>query len=51
MDQILQHKIGYTGKREKGDSFELTGPGKDFLNRMPLVQAPRSTVYNGPSGN
>lgn len=27
-----------------GDSVELIGTGKDFLNRTPLVQAPRSTI-------
>jgi len=33
-------------KEKVGNSFELTGIGKDFVIRIPLAQALRSTVNN-----
>ena len=46
MDVRLSHKARYMNliERKQGDSLELIGIGKDFLNRIPIAQALRTTI-------
>lgn len=46
LDQELQHKTRYTvpDEREMGPCFDLIDTGKGFLDRIPRVEAIRSTI-------
>jgi hypothetical protein len=46
VDQRPQHKTRYTEskRRERGKGLELIGAGGNFLNRIPLAHALRSTI-------
>ena len=47
VDQGPQHKNGYTLnfiECKLGNTLELIGTGDSFLNRIPMVQALRSTI-------
>ena len=47
VDQGPQHKNGYTLnfiECKLGKTIELIGTGDSFLNRIPMVQALRSTI-------
>jgi len=46
VDQVLQHKTGYTesNRREVGKSLELIGKGGNFLNRTPVAHALRLRI-------
>lgn len=46
MDLRPQNKTRYPAPRRKkrGNNHGVTGTGNDFMNRMPLAQALRSTI-------